>query len=189
MKKLALATAIAAASTLSSGAHALISSNITGVQLISGGSDITMPCAYAYNPGFTTGLLLTGTVPFPTFLRIASINLTGQVCLDHGIGIPVALNFALSGTATANGTTFDHGSIAVFLDYGSGWIFAYNVDAAATTVDCTTTAGTGLRWTATPGTNTLPGGATPAPPGTPTNGVCTLFGYSTTIFLSGSNSW
>jgi hypothetical protein len=182
MKKLALAVAIAAAANLSTSAYALISSNITAIQIISAGYDMTKSCATTTNPGFTDGLVLTGVTPG------TAVNLTGQACLDPGAGIDIALNFALSGTGGTGGTIFNAGSIIVFTDFGSGWTFAYNIDAAVTTIDCTTTAGTGLLWTATPGTNTLPGAASPPLPGTPTNGVCytTLFG---SIFLAGTNTW
>jgi hypothetical protein len=188
MKKLALVTAIAAAATLSTGAHAVISSSITGIQLISAGNDMTLPCSSTYNPGFTTGLQLAGTTPSGVG---GAVTLLGQACLDPGTGIHVALSFALGGAEVATGTTFTTGSIVVFTDFGSGWMFAYNIDAAASSIDCTTASGAGLQWTPTPGTNTLGGAASPALPGTPTNGTCSanLLGNPATIFLTGTNTW
>jgi hypothetical protein len=158
MKKSAIATAIAAAS-LSTGAHAVISTSVTGFQLVTGGVDITLPCVNTYNPGFTSGLLLTGVTPG------TAINLTGQVCLDPGTGIHVALNIALAGTGGIGGTTFNTGSISVFTDYGSGWMFAYNVDASTSTIGCPS-----LAWI----------GSSPTLPATC---MATLLGNSATLYL------
>ncbi len=196
MKKLALATAIAAATVISTGAHAAVRSTPPSAPFLSGniqmwatgfGFDMEVDCASTTHPDFTTSLRITGVDP-------TLITLKGEVCLDPNLnGTPyVGLVLSLAGAATTSapfGTIFNAGNIDIFTDFGSGWIYAYTVDVSLSPVDCTTAIGTGLQWTGTPGTNTLPGPAAPTP--TPTNAVCSASLLSTpvTLHLTGANSW
>jgi hypothetical protein len=198
MKKLALATAVATA-TITSGAYAgIVSSNITGIELWSVPAppgtpvNIEVGCGAPLKAGFTTGLSLLG-VKDPT-VPVESVILKGEVCLDPtGAGLfpYVALSFDLAGGEVAGGTVFNSGTIDIYTDLGSGWLYAYPVtvgSATTPTIDCTTANGkSGLQWTATPGANTLPGFATPPT----TDAVCeaNLLGTPATLLLSGTNSW
>src|SRR6218665_3749150 len=110
MKKLALVTAIAA--TISAGAHAIVGSDITAITLVTpvpGGANIAVNCNGVWNPGFFTGLGLTGP-------NAGAVTLSGNICLDpNSNGSPyVALNFGLTGAGNAGGTTFDGGGIAIW---------------------------------------------------------------------------
>jgi hypothetical protein len=190
MKKLALVTAIAAAATISTGTHAqVLSSNITAIDLeVNNGSplNLAVDCATGtWTPGFTTALSLKGPG-----LGAYQIRLSGTVCLDTGFGSPyVALVFGLSGSAVASpnpGTVFNDGTVSIFTDFGTGWIYYGAVDASVATgtpIDCTTASGAGLQWATPSGTNTLPGYS-------PGNAVCstTLFGYPSELFLTGTNT-
>lgn len=192
MKKLAFATAIAAAATLSTGAHAVVTSNITAVELEVSGIPSQVDCATGtYNPGFVTGLALTGIGT-----GTGEINWTGQICLDVGGGAPyVSLVFSVQGQATATGTQFTNGKIDYYVDFGpssppSGWMYAGTVDASATPIVCEVSAtAVGLQW-AGGGANTLPGAPNAVAPAIPTNAVCetTLLGLPASIYLTGTNS-
>jgi hypothetical protein len=198
MKKLALVAAISAA-TLSAGAYAQIGSSPTtapafpftspDIELWTGGVDIESDCALA-PPKFTTGLVITGFLTPPFNI----VGLLGELCLDPtGTGTPwVGLDFTLGGNAVATGTIFNTGTIDIWTDFGSGWMYAYTVLAAVTAIDCTNATGiAGLQWNAAaaPAVNTLPGptGGTP----TAANTVCaaTLFSMPATIHLTGVNWW
>ena len=197
MKKLALAAAISASSTISAGAYAIGAGPGLGppsapftspdIELWTGGVDIEVDCALA-PAKFTTALGLLGWLP-------SLVVLAGELCLDPtGTGTPwVGLDFALSGNfVLGTGTRFNAGSIDIWTDFGSGWMYAYSVLAAVTSIDCTNGTGiAGLQWNAAaaPAVNTLPG----ATGGTPTaaNTVCaaTLLGMPATIHLTGVNWW
>ena len=184
MKKLALVTAVAAA-TICTGAHASpISSAIAGIELKSSGIPIAIDCASTWNTGFSTGLALSGTGT-----GAGQINFVGNVCLDPSFsgGPYVALDFGLRGGAVAPappGTTFNGGRIDIYADYGSGWNYAYTVDAAVTAIDCLDNSATavGLQWPAPPATIPLPG------PDNGTNAVCetTLLGQPSALYLTGT---
>ena len=130
MKKSAIATAIAASTLIGSGAHAAIVSKVTDVQLYIGSSDIELPCNNA-TPGprapYETGLVFSGAQN--------DINMDGQICLDPGTGVLVALTFDLAGTHAASGSTFDAGTITIDADLqtGSGYQYYATVTATATT--------------------------------------------------------
>jgi hypothetical protein len=185
MKKLVLAAAIATA-TISNGAHAIVSSSIdfNAIQLYVGGVDLEYTC-----PGLYTGLALTGTG-----IGAGQINLRGTFCLDPSItGNPlVALAFGLTGGAVAGpptGTIFDGGTINIYTstDNGLTWIYAYNVDASITNIDCldngTTTEG--LVWPGSPGTSPLPG------PNIGSNAVCEIvfLGQPGYLYLTGIKTY
>lgn len=189
MKKLALATAISAA-TISSGAHAVIGSfiNPATINVVISGLDIAIDCANTWNPPpFVTGLELSG--PFAS-----QIDLLGQVCLNpYGFGTPyIALDFHLRGaeSTSPSGTIFNLGGIDIYTDWGTGtgWVYYSSVDASTTAINCLSNGTTvaGMQWAALPSANFLPGkfGVTPA--NLPTCQT-TLLGYPTSLYLSGVN--
>jgi hypothetical protein len=177
MKKLALATAVAAA--ISSGAFAGNSSNITGISMVVGGIDIVSNCASAPFPGFSSGLTLGGIGTGND-----EIVFVGDVCLDPGGGAPIiAISFNLLGEAVTGGTEFNNGHIHIYAAATSGWVsYAIVPVTALNPIDCTTAGGkAGLQW-ASP--NTLPGVFGVGAP------VCatTLFSNPADLHLSGTNS-
>jgi hypothetical protein len=121
MKKLALATAIAAAAT---GAHA--STAQLELYNVAPGVDAVVAC---YGPFSTAGLTVTGTA------------MTGDLCMDpsYGIGQPnVALTFNLSGSTSGGATTYTAGAIDIWTDWGttSGWLYYGAISAATTPINC-----------------------------------------------------
>lgn len=153
MKKIALATAIAAASTLSGNAHAVIGSDIVSIAMWipnkATGVDVLVSCNAVHNPGFFTRLALTGSVA-------GTVALRGNVCMDPAytgsgphVGAPyVALDFELTDTSTtagAPGITFDGGGITIWTDWGttSGWILYSVINAAITNIPCPVAGGKG----------------------------------------------
>jgi hypothetical protein len=187
MKISALAAAIAATTTLTTGAHAAVSSaiNAAAIELYIVGINIEIDCANTWNPGFTTGLTLSGAGTGP-----GQINFLGDICLDPATtGAPyVALDIALNGGAVAGGTEFTGGDIDIYADFGSGWAYAYTVTATVTApATCVATAtATGLQW-AGGGVNTLPGPFA-NPPGNQAVCEVTALGFFSSLYLTGTNT-
>lgn len=181
MKKLALASAIAAATTLSTGAHAVVSSNISAIDLDGVAVDCAPP-GTSYS-GFVTRLALSGMGT-----GAGEINLVGNACMPvvifGGTGF-AALDFNLRGEAVTGGTLFNLGGIDVYLDAGAGWVYYGTTDASNTAVNCVAAASTraGLQWTTPTIPNTLPG----LPPNLPT---CTasILGMPVQLYLQGNNT-
>jgi hypothetical protein len=152
MKKLALATAIATAFTLSGNAHAVIGSDIVSIAMWmpnkATGVNVLVGCGVP-KQGFFTRLALTGSVA-------GTVALRGNVCLDPAytgmgpnVGAPyLALDFELtdtSNTAGAGGITFNGGGITIWTDWGttSGWILYSVINAAITNIPCLVAGGNG----------------------------------------------
>jgi hypothetical protein len=187
MNKLALATAIAAATAFSTGAHAGPTSSITDLQLWLGAAQIEYPCPAASPTHVTIGGASNSTV-----------TLTSTFCLNPGAPAPlirVVLNLSSGNYVSGSGTTFDAGSISIDADTGSGWI-PYSTIAVSPTapVECLANVVGHL------GTNTTAGlileaGTFPAPglwntPLDENNALCvtTLLGQSAALFAHGSLS-
>jgi hypothetical protein len=173
MKKLALVSAIAAATTFSTGAHAVVGSDITGIVLKVGGVDIATDCSNAAQ-GFHTGLGLSGLTPW-------TVHLSGNVCLDpNQNGTPyVAINFGLGGKGDATGTKFSLDGVSIWTDMGttSGWSYYATINAGTTNIPCMVMGGLGGL--------PLPGGVNVIPNTGPTCSA-TFFGNAADLYLTGS---
>ena len=171
MKKLALTAAIAAATAMSTGAHAV---NVYADLTIGGPTwfDIELNCAtVSTTPIATTGLTLTGS------------SLSGTLCLDPNssgwgntpVGGPfVKLDFSLTNSAPANastGTLYDGGLVDISVDSGGAWTYLYSVSTAVTNIPCLGVKPSGV-----------PGPFSPSPLGSP---ACTaaLLGMPFEIYL------
>jgi len=115
MKRLLLVTAVAA--SLTTAAHATtydVSSNITGVQLYLGTTDI-----FSYNPGYgppsyITGFKLGGTATDANddgIIDSASLTLTGEAGFTASQPLKLIFNLGSGNFVAGSGTTFSSGTV------------------------------------------------------------------------------
>lgn len=207
MKKLLLATAIAASAA--TGAHAAttydVSSNITGMQLWLGQTELLT----AEPGGYFTGVQFSGTATSSNdngIIDSANISMTGVTGFTAA-GLPIKLTFNIgNGNYTpGSGTTFSSGTIQVDaysdVNYGTGnppdyqWAPFSTIDASTTNLPflagqvghlgTNSTAGLLLA----PGTHALPGLWDGQIPGVGINNAVsslTLLSNTSGMFLDGT---
>ena len=158
MKKLALASAIAAIATASVGAHAFPA---TGA-VITAGFDITVPCSSTYNDGMPGSALEDMTYD--------ADGIYGTVCMDPtGGGAPyvrLIVGMTNSTAGNASGTLMDGGYLFLDTDYGVGYAPYSVINVKITPIICQ--------------------GMVPPITATPPGLACTvtLFGQSVDLYLN-----
>lgn len=123
MKKLALASAIAAATMASAGAHAVIASGVDLVFLGSPDTNLAIDCSTTFDGGRTT-------------LVVENDGIAGTVCLDAG-SIHLMFDFSMTNPpGGVLGSTMDGGAVSIA--WGSGWDWMpYSViDVSISNVAC-----------------------------------------------------
>jgi hypothetical protein len=135
MKKLALASAIAAATMASMTAHAGISATTGAISIFDGTNYIpsTVSCASTYLGGADGIVLNVGST--------TAASASGTVCLDPGTGVMVMIGISMAGSGSSP-ISMNQGVLQVATDYPgttSGWIPYGIIDLSLSPVSCTAT--------------------------------------------------
>ena len=196
MKKLAIATAIAAAATLSTGAHA-----VRPVNAVFGTPGVEMYIA-------TVPLVVSCSADAKVFsidgANVNQVQMQGNLCLDPYLSgdALIMLTFnkvtgAYSGAGPTPGTTFNSGSIAIDVQTTEGYLPYDVVDVSVDNVECLATTAGGLGGVPTVGlqltggTSALPGIWDGAPSGAHEgDAICVtnLLGLDAALFAKGKIS-